>query len=238
MKIKQIIAVAAMLISTTAFAQSPEGGERNHSLEKGGWNSVYISYNMLKYSKQMFAYNKAYNGLSIGYDRAIGLSSKLPFYIEFGGAFQYAGQSVDNYDFDDDDSNATANILSVKVPVSVLYRWHIPNSNWSVIPKAGLDGRLNVIGKGKLTYNDEEWSSDKRITEKYDMFKGEGKDSDNGLYGCGEKCKRFQFGLHVGVNMEYDSIILGISYTTDINAFCKLLDAHFRTLAITIGCRF
>lgn len=140
MKTKRIIALVAILMCTTAFAQTTRS-EGSQSPSEKGWNSIYASYNMLKYSKQMVEFNKAYNGLSIGYDRAFILSSKLPLYMEIGGAIQYAGQYIKDYDWDDDNSKMTANLLSVKVPVSVLYRWNIPGSKWSIVPKAGLDGR-------------------------------------------------------------------------------------------------
>lgn len=242
MKTKRIIALVAILMCTTAFAQTTRS-ERSQSSSEKGWNSIYASYNMLKYSKQMFGFNKAYNGLSIGYDRAFILSSKLPLYMEIGGAIQYAGQYIKDYDWDDDNSKITANLLSVKVPVSVLYRWNIHGSKWSIVPKAGLDGRWNIVGVGKDMYDDEDWSYNvKRITDKYNMFKGESKgedeDPDDGLYGSGAKCNRFQAGWHIGVNVEYNSLLFGIAYTTDINAFCRQFDAHFRTLAVTIGYRF
>ena len=245
MKNKHIFVITAMLMSTTAFAQFTHSGGRNLSSVEKGWNSIYASYNMLKYSQEMFDYNKAYNGFSVGYDRAIGLISKIPLYVEIGGAIQYARQSVK--DNNEDDSKTTSNLLSVKVPVSVLYRWNIANSNWSIIPKAGFDGRFNVLGKGKETYTELYSSSLIKhvITNKYNMFKeGEnGKDRYNGLNAKGDKCSRFQVGWHVGANVEYKSLLLGITYGADMNAFCKkyceiVSNVHFKTLSITIGHKF
>lgn len=244
MKNKHIFVITAMLMSTTAFAQFTHSGGRNQSSVEKGWNSIYASYNMLKYSQEMFDYNQAYNGFSVGYDRAIGLTSKIPLYVEIGGAIQYAGQSIK--DNDEDDGKTTSNLLSVKVPVSVLYRWNIANSNWSIIPKVGFDGRFNVLGKGKETHTDFYSSSLIKhvITNKYNMFKeGEnGKDGLNGLNASGEKCSRFQVGWHVGANVEYKSLLLGINYGADMNAFCKeycgISNVHFKMLSITIGHKF
>lgn len=244
MKIKHIFVITAMLMSTTAFAQFTHSGGRNQSSAEEGWNSIYASYNMLKFSQEMLAYNKAYNGFSIGYDRAIGLTSKIPLYVEIGGAIQYAGQKVNR---EDDESNAktTSNLLSVKVPVSILYRWNVANSNWSIIPKAGFDGRFNVLGKGKETYTASDHSHKFTTTNRYNMFKeGEnGKDVYNGLNASGDKCSRFQVGWHVGANVEYKSLLLGITYGADMNAFCKeyyeiVSNIHFKTLSITIGHKF
>lgn len=244
MKIKHIFVITAMLMSTTAFAQFTHSGGRNQSSAEEGWNSIYASYNMLKYSQEMLGYNKAYNGFSIGYDRAIGLTSKIPLYVEIGGAIQYAGQKVNE---EDDESNAktTSNLLSVKVPVSILYRWNVANSNWSIIPKAGFDGRFNVLGKGKETYTASDHSHEFTTTNRYNMFKeGEnGKDVYNGLNASGDKCSRFQVGWHVGANVEYKSLLLGITYGADMNAFCKeyceiVSNIHFKTLSITIGHKF
>ena len=244
MKTKRIIALVAILMCTTAFAQTTRSEGSQSSSEKG-WNSIYASYNMLKYSQEMFGYNKAYNGFSIGYDRAIGLTSKIPFYVEIGGAIQYAGQYIKAND-EDNDVKATSNLLSVKVPVSILYRWNVANSNWSIIPKAGFDGRFNVLGKGIETYTDSDYSHKlTTTTNRYNMFKeGEnGKDGYNGLNASGDKCSRFQVGWHVGANVEYKSLLLGITYGADMNAFCKeysefVSNIHFKTLSITIGYKF
>lgn len=241
MKFKYIFVITAMLMSTTAFAQFTHSGGRNQSSAEEGWNSIYASYNMLKYSQEMFGYNKAYNGFSIGYDRAIGLISKIPLYVEIGGAIQYAGQNIkDNVG---GYVKTTSNLLSVKVPVSILYRWNVANSNWSIIPKAGFDGRFNILGKGKETSSD--YSHKFTTTNRYNMFKeGEnGKDGYNGLNALGDKCRRFQVGWHVGANVEYKSLLLGITYGTDMNAFCKeyndsVSNIHFKTLSITIGHKF
>ena len=243
MKIKHIFVITAMLMSTTSFAQFTHSGGRNQSSAEEGWNSIYASYNMLKYSQEMLAYNKAYNGVSIGYDRAIGLTSKIPLYVEIGGAIQYAGQNIKVKN--EDNEKAASNLLSVKVPVSILYRWNVANSNWSVIPKAGFDGRFNVLGKGKVTYTDSDYSHEFTTTNRYNMFKeGEnGKDGYNGLNASGDKCSRFQVGWHVGANVEYKSLLLGITYGADMNAFCKefnetVYNIHFKTLSITIGHKF
>lgn len=239
MKIKHIFVVAAMLMSTTAFAQFTRNGSRNQSSTEDGWNSIYASYNMLKHSQEMFGFNKAYNGFSIGYDRAIGLASNIPLYIEIGGAIQYAGQSVKDDD-EDGYEKTTSNLLSVKVPVSVIYRLNISNSNWSIIPKFGFDGRFNVLGKGKSTYTYEDYHSNK-VTEtyKYDMFKVGKKGEDGGLNDSGNKCSRFQAGWHIGANVEYKSLLFGVTYGTDMNAFCKDdNNVHFKTLAISVGRKF
>lgn len=241
MKIKHFFVITAMLMSTTAFAQFTHSGGRNQSSVEKGWNSIYASYNMLKYSQEMFVYNKAYNGFSVGYDRAIGLISKIPLYVEIGGAIQYAGQNIkDNVG---GYVKTTSNLLSVKVPVSILYRWNVANSNWSIIPKAGFDGRFNVLGKGKETSSD--YSHKFTTTNRYNMFKeGEnGEDGYNGLNALGDKCRRFQVGWHVGANVEYKSLLLGITYGADMNAFCKefnetVYNIHFKTLLITIGHKF
>ena len=244
MKLKHIFVITAMLMSTTAFAQFTHSGGRNQSSAEEGWNSIYASYNMLKYSQEMLSGNKAYNGFSIGYDRAIGLTSKIPLYVEIGGAIQYAGQNIKVND-DEGNVKTTSNLLSVKVPVSILYRWNVANSNWSIIPKAGFDGRFNVLGKGKETYTASDYSHKFTTTNRYNMFKeGEnGTDGYNGLYASGDKCSRFQVGWHVGANVEYKSLLLGITYGADMNAFCKeylemVSNIHFKTLSITIGHKF
>jgi len=231
MKLKQIIVIAAMFMSTTAFAQFTQNGTKNQSPVEKGWNSIYVSYNMLKYSQAAIlemwdsGYNKAYNGLSVGYDRAIALTSRLPLYIEVGGAIQYARQHIK-----EDDGSVNINLLSGKIPVSVLYRWNIFGSNWSIVPKAGFDGRINIWGEEEDSYKN--WK-DELEKQRYSIFK-----EDDGLYGEA-KCSRFQVGWHIGADIEYDSLFLGITYGADMNAFCKeIARIHFKTLTIAFGYKF
>lgn len=111
MKIKFLALVAAMMISTTSFAQFSQSKSSSNSSNEisKGWNSLYVQYNSIgtSYSLSSFDYGDEYqkaidnsglsdklNAFSIGYNRAINVAPSIPLYVEFGAALQYAFYSV------------------------------------------------------------------------------------------------------------------------------------------------
>lgn len=104
MKIKFLALVAAMMISTTSFAQFSQSKSSSNSSNEisKGWNSLYVQYNSIgtSYSLSSFndrnedygdEYQKAIdnsglsdklNAFSIGYNRAINLTPSTPLYLE------------------------------------------------------------------------------------------------------------------------------------------------------------
>lgn len=104
MKIKFLALVAAMMISTTSFAQfsqSKNFSNRSNEISKG-WNSLYVQYNSIGTSYSLSSFNdrdydygdiyqkaidnsglsEKLNAFSIGYNRAINLTPSTPFYLE------------------------------------------------------------------------------------------------------------------------------------------------------------
>lgn len=169
MKIKFLALVAAMMISTTSFAQFSQSKSSSNSSNEisKGWNSLYVQYNSIgtSYSLSSFDYGDEYqkaidnsglseklNAFSIGYNRTINLTPSAPLYLEIGAALQYAfysdevGQEVT--------LKYTGNMLTAKVPVSLLYHVAIPNSDFAIEPFAGIDFKYNIIGTAKreVTY--------------------------------------------------------------------------------------
>ena len=107
MKIKFLALVAAMMISTTSFAQFSQSKSSSNSSNEisKGWNSLYVQYNSIgtSYSLSSFDYgdedqkaidnsglSDKLNAFSIGYNRAINLTPSTPLYLEVGAALQYA----------------------------------------------------------------------------------------------------------------------------------------------------
>lgn len=174
MKIKFLALVAAMMISTTSFAQFSQSKNFSNSSNEisKGWNSLYVQYNSIGTSYSLSSFNDRYddygdeyqkaidnsglseklNAFSIGYNRTINLTPSAPLYLEIGAALQYAfysdevGQEVT--------LKYTGNMLTAKVPVSLLYHVAIPNSDFAIEPFAGIDFKYNIIGTAKreVTY--------------------------------------------------------------------------------------
>ena len=255
MKIKFLALVAAMMISTTSFAQfsqSKSSSSSSNEISKG-WNSLYVQYNSIGTSYSLSSFNdrdydygdkyqkaidnsglsEKLNAFSIGYNRAINLTPSTPLYLEVGAALQYAFYSdeVDLDDYRETTLKITGSMLTAKIPVSLLYHVAIPNSDFAIEPFAGIDFKYNIIGtaKSEETYNyyDETKKDEDKIDNIFDK-----KDCD------GHQANRFQAGWHVGANFVYKKAFIGISYGQDFSKFHDDIDLKFKTLSATLGYRF
>lgn len=266
MKIKFLALVAAMMISTTSFAQFSQSKSSSNSSNEisKGWNSLYVQYNSIgtSYSLSSFndrdedygdEYQKAIdnsglsdklNAFSIGYNRAINLTPSTPLYLEVGAALQYAfysDEATEKDHYEEVTLKYTANMLTAKVPVSLLYHIDIPNSDFAIEPFVGIDFKYNILGsvKQKLTkiedrpsmgsgyYDDDVYEETTKINNIFDKKKCDG-----------HPANRFQAGWHVGANFVYKKAFIGISYGQDFSKFHDDIDLKFNTLSATLGCRF
>lgn len=248
MKIKFLALAAAMMISITSFAQfsqSKSSSSSSNEISKG-WNSLYVQYNSIGTSYSLSSFNNKYedygdkyqkeidksglseklNAFSIGYNRAINLTPSAPLYLEIGAALQYAFYSdeVDHLKY-------TGNMLTAKVPVSLLYHVAIPNSDFAIEPFAGIDFKYNIIGTAKREVTYKYYGETKKDEDKLDNIFDK-KDCD------GHQANRFQAGWHVGANFVYKKAFIGISYGQDFSKFHDDIDLKFNTLSATLGCRF
>lgn len=260
MKIKFLALVAAMMISTTSFAQFSQSKSSSNSSNEisKGWNSLYVQYNSIgtSYSLSSFDYgdedqkaidnsglSDKLNAFSIGYNRAINVAPSIPLYVEFGAALQYAFYSDEasnedkgSYYTDKYTVKYTGHILTAKVPVSLLYHIDIPNSDFAIEPFAGVDFKYNISGSGKqketeeYSYRGDDPEIDEETTKIDNFF--DKKKCD------GHPANRFQAGWHVGANFVYKKAFIGISYGQDFSKFHDDIDLKFNTLSATLGCRF
>lgn len=164
----------------------------------------------------------------MGWLKGFGLTQRLPLYMEAGAAIQYRSykdeESDSYYDFSD-----KYNLLSLNIPVNLLYRFNIKD-DFSISPYFGLDFRINLLGKEKLEYtaNGETESEDFNLFDKGDME--ELYESDKAVW------KRFQAGWHIGVGFDYRIIHIAVEYGTDFNEIAE--KSKFATPAITLGLNF
>lgn len=256
MKINFLALVAAMMISTTSFAQFSQSKNFSNSSNEisKGWNSLYVQYNSIGTSYSLSSFNDRYedygdeyqkaidnsglseklNAFSIGYNRAINLTPSTPLYLEVGAAFQYAFYSDEATEKDHDVEATlkfTANMLTAKVPVSLLYHIDIPNSDFAIEPFVGIDFKYNIMGTAKSEETYKYYGETKKDEDKIDNIFDKKK--------CdGHQANRFQAGWHVGANFVYKKAFIGISYGQDFSKFHDDIDLKFNTLSATLGCRF
>lgn len=245
MKIKLLVLWSLMFICATSFAQFTQGYGKPSRNSENGWNSFYVQYNsigakrFLKNDDQFYFdnwmdyYRKGFleeclkgnlDGITVGYNYA---RKVTPIFLEYGGAIQYGWYSnFGRYPETAWSVKVKLSIVSIKAPISVLYHIQLPNSDMGLEPNAGADFRLNVYGKIK-------GSESANVEKEYsvDLF-----NSDN----CnGKPLKRFQVGWHIGLNVVYKSVFLGVSYGSDLS---KIYDGYagikLNTTSITAGIRF
>lgn len=168
-KIKFLAAAAMLAVCSSASAQfsNSKGGSQSSSVDSKGWSTIYVQYNPSTISIDVTgADDENFNAFTVGYNRAISISSSAPLYVELGGALQYSFKSKDMLDELADGSDVDAdqlgeymdpkqkfNMLSLKVPVSIMYDWKINNSNVHIAPFAGITMRYNIFGNEKMEYN-------------------------------------------------------------------------------------
>lgn len=234
-KFKLFVLAAFLGLATSASAQFVNSGSSNSSasstsssfdftsVKTNGWSRIYVSYLP---SKMKLDYDDAddfkFKGFQVGWLKGFGLTQRLPLYMEAGAAIQYRSykdeESDSYYDF-----SQKCNLLSLNIPVNLLYRFNIKD-DFSISPYFGLDFRINLLGKNKY---EETYDGD---TDSWDVNLFDDDDMDN------EAWKRFQAGWHIGVGLDYRIIHIAVEYGTDFNEIAE--KSKFATTAITLGLNF
>ena len=195
-KLRSMVLAAFVAISMSAMAQEAFG-------------TFYAQYNIanMKMSYDGYSNSSSLNGVTLGYNQATPVADTTPLYLEFGAAAQYFFKSEDGAKF---------NMISAKVPVSVLYGIEIADGI-SLDPFAGLYARANI------------WGQEKYGDESIDIFK---KWEDGGM-----GAKRFQFGLQIGLRARFsNTFTVGVSYAQDLNEFME--HTKINSVDLTIGVNF
>lgn len=230
---KKIIVLAIMAMFVTASqAQIVSSRSSRVTTTKTignyeGWNTVYLQWNPSTFSPKN-GDSESFTGFSAGFNHAFSVSQSIPLFVETGIAAQYSFWSKSDK-YHGVDIEYKINILSAKVPVSLMYKWDIPNSSIAIVPNAGLDLRFNIIGKlkGEASYEG------KTESESISLFDDDEMKEKGSSFG-GEAWKRFQIGWHVGVNAIFaEKFLVGFSYGTDFMDIVK--DVKINTASVTLG---
>ena len=229
-----ILFVLAMMVGiltvSAQFSNTDNSG--TPSVGVNGWNAVYAEWNPSSIvSKEKDS--KSFNGFSLGYSHAFGLSRKMPFYLEAGTAVQYScnnnfeeysslGLGVEGNDFiiKEFTSSWSYKDVLLKVPVNLMYRFDF-KKRFALIPYIGLSLKGHIWGSLKFhsDYYDEDSESINIYNEK-DME--------------GKQAKRIQLGWQLGLRAHFDSkFLVGASWGTDFVDYFKKSKIH--SGSITIG---
>lgn len=231
-----------------ASAQFSNSGRSNATIsDNSGWNTIYVEWNPSTMSfsgknKDKIDFYGGFTGFSIGYSRSILITSNLPLFVEAGvaGQFSYKSETKSSNYYDE---STTLSFFSLKLPVNLMYKLNISNSQVSLLPFVGVTFRGNVWGKMK-------WKEYDNYYEEYDDFSSSLFDEDMGyLVGYhiqddeddyDEKdyiWKRFQIGWQAGLKAYIaNKFVVGGSYGIDFNRITK--NYKVRTATISFGYTF
>lgn len=180
---KFIIAALMLTASSATFAQFTNGGSKGAAGDNSDYNKVYTSFNVGSFTYKESFKGGGYKGsddesvgligFNVGYAHGFNLKNTLPLFLELGGEFNFNSGSKD------DD---TYTFMNIAVPVNVVYRFGV-SDNFAIAPYAGLNFKINVIGKVK----DDDADESESYFNKDDM-------------GDDWTANRFQLGMNVGVN--------------------------------------
>lgn len=244
MKTKLFFVASMLMMSMSSFAQS----------SNDGWNSIYLQWNPSTFVPDK-GDTESFNGLSIGYNRAISISQSFPLYLEVGLGAQYSFYTKDITEDVAEELGVTTTALatllrpeekvkmfSAKVPISLAYAFHIPDTKVTLIPNLGFDLRCNIIGRASAKFNwtqtgmkqlQQNGYSLEEINEAFgdkdlDLFDKKDMGSDAATW------NRIQVGWHIGLNARInEQFLIGASYGTDFSEIAQKVNIH--TASLTVG---
>lgn len=225
--LKALLVLAFVGLAGTASAQfansgsSASGSSIWTTVNTDGYNRVYVGYNGVKGKIDYPGIDDMkYPGFSVGYLRGIGLTQKVPLYLEVGGEIDF-----NRYSESEEGLDYKETLLGLKIPVSLVYRLNI-NENFSISPLFGFDFRLNLMGKGKYEADGE--------SQDFNLFDDAEMDEWHPLAIKGYN--RFQAGWHIGVGFDYKALHFGVDYGTSFNEISEKV--KLATTSVTVGYNF
>lgn len=188
----------------------------SRATERGSeWNSVSVSY--MRYNVSHAALVDGMDGFSVGYKYGTRIS-KAPWFVEAGVFLSAAWGKNDNAANGWYYETAKFRMGAVESRGDILYRWQPGHGKLALEPWVG----FSLVG---FVYG----------TQKTDM----GEDIDNIFSDDVEyHLERGMFRLSGGVNVCYDDLYVGVSYSFDVNEFQRDFGCRSRILEATLGVRF
>ena len=213
-----------------ASAAAPDCSGENFYV---GYNIVSVEWNVdQRYMEEEYPLN---SGITAGYNKRMGLNvSSFPLYVDYGANFSYMfGSSEDIFEEDDYEGKykTSVNVASINVPLAVTTPFQVDNI--TILPYVGVNLRFNLFGKQKETVEASYDGEDLSNSETYDLFNKD----DMGGYPFG----RFQVGLNLGVNIEFEKYTVGIGYVNDFSPVYDvegLFTGTFSAATISVGYKF
>lgn len=236
---KMIFMVAAfILMGATASAQftTSGGGRRSVSTSssvESKFGTFSVSYNPVKFkaTEDDDTSTRDFHGISATWTDAYSVVPNVPVYFEWGIGAQWSFKNDSDSEGSGDykvEYKESTNFVSIKLPVSLMYKFDVPQTNFSVLPYAGLNLSGYVLGKEKYTAKMKETSE----SEDFSYFDKE----DMG----DEQYNRFVVGWHIGARLFINNLLIGIAYEGPVSNLYKEDDFKINTnqINISLGIKF
>lgn len=265
MKTIKFTAVAVLMaVATSASAQFANGSKMSGGMASDveGHGSFYVQYNSLGVGdfsetlEDMDAESEKLTGFTVGFNKAVPVTSSMPLFLEIGAGLTYAWakiydeeESDDCYSCEDEYSlrmKVSSQHLMVNIPVNVMYKFQVPNSSIILEPYVGLNVKGHILGQMKT-----KWSYDACCSDMEDAIEDEIGDIDeddltrdyfdkDDMGGKKYVAKRLNIGWQIGANVDFGKYFVGISYGSDFGKFMEndSDDWTFSATNITVGFRF
>ena len=228
-----LAAVAFVLMSVTASAQfmQSNGGSNAKASVEDVFNTFDLTYSpvTMKSSDGNDSESEELNGLSLNWSQARLLTEQFPVYIQYGAGLQFTwkteSDSYDDYEEYTVKIKSTTSLLTVKVPVNLLYNFAIPNTAVSVMPYVGLNAQIHLLGQSKIK---TEYSGDVE-TSKVNYFSEEDME---------EPLNRFVLGWQIGAMLSYNKYFFGVGYSGPVTNLYKEDEFKINTNQVNISLGF
>ena len=219
-KIFATLAIAALALNTSAqLRNDPEGYTRLQFSFVPGKFSFEMD-NALENNIEIKT-----KGGSIAYIKGISLTDKMPLFLELGGRLTFT-HGKDKESYDDFSSEYKVSLMDIAIPCNVAYKFAFDSNDIEIIPFVGPNFKFNIVG----IYKSSETEDGKTYKQKSSFFN----EDDMKAIG-GEKSKRFQMGMNLGVGFRFGGVYLGYQIQPDFSAYAKFNDESYETKCKTFN---
>lgn len=182
------------------------------------YNRIYVGYHPTTWEMDdVIGTDLDAAGYALGWTGGYSITKKAPLYLEAGLNLKYNSKSKNLGSYD---GEAEFKALCLSVPVSISYKYDIPNvDGLSIAPYAGLHLNGNIIGEMKYKGY---YSS-----EKLNVF-----DDDD----VDDPANRIQFGYQIGVGVNYKALYLGVGYSSEFTEYME--DVNTGGMTLNLGLNF
>lgn len=216
-----LLYIAMPFNAVTAYAASSMTTEKaaaSTELAPGHINELFVGYDLYTLRPKAAA-TYSLNGFVVGYAIDFKILRDYPLYLGTGidGRFTFRSKTFhDSATYDKLTAKVSTHFINFNVPLNLSYRFPV-SSDLSFTPQFGFDFRIQALGRSKTEVSFPDNYPD-RMVRATSFVPGNVNLFSKSVLG-NEALKRFQFGWHAALKLQYDQFVVGVSYGTD---FAKL----------------